>query len=71
MQLTKKALTKIDRKTRQKLALALGFSEYWVSRLVKINKKNGPLTTPSALGVLRQETGLKDKELLQASEPVA
>jgi hypothetical protein len=67
MKLSKKAIKKIDRQTRQKLAIALGFSEYWVGRLVEKNKKNGPLTTPSALIVLREETGLDDDEIL-ASE---
>jgi hypothetical protein len=69
MKLSKKAIKKIDRKTRQKLAIALGFSEYWVGRLVTKNKNNGPLTTPSALSVLREVTKLEDKDLLQEEEP--
>jgi len=64
MKLSKTAIKKIKRETRQKLAIALGFSEYWVSRLVEKNKKNGPLTTPNALTVLREETGLTDAEIL-------
>lgn len=72
MKLSKKAIKKITRETRQKLAIALGFSEYWVGRLVEKNKSNGPLTTPSALAVLREETGLEDKDLLEADkEPAA
>lgn len=70
MKLSKKAIRKIDRPMRQKLAIALGFSEYWVSRLVKKNKVNGPLTTPGALDVIRQETGLTDQEILEEGEPV-
>lgn len=70
MKLSKKAIKKIERETRQKLAIALGFSEYWVGRLVEKNKKNGPLTTPSALSVLRDELKLEDKDLLE-SEPAA
>jgi hypothetical protein len=69
MKLSKKAIKKIDRKTRQKLAIALGFSEYWVGRLVTKNKNNGPLVTPPALLVLRQETKLDDKDLLEETEP--
>jgi putative AlgH/UPF0301 family transcriptional regulator len=66
MKLSKKAIKKIKRETRQKLAIALGFSEYWVGRLVEKNKKNGPLTTPSALSVLRENLKLDDKDLLEA-----
>ena len=66
MRLSKKAIKKIDRETRQKLAIALGFSEYWVSRLVIKNKANGPLTTPNALNVLRVETKLTDEQILDA-----
>jgi hypothetical protein len=69
MKLSKKAIKKIDRTIMQKLAIALGFSEYWVSRLVKKNKANGPLVTPSALSVIKIETGLQDEEILEA-EPV-
>lgn len=65
MKLSKKAIKKIKRETRQKLAIALGFSEYWVGRLVEKNKKNGPLTTPSALSVLREELCMDDTELLE------
>lgn len=72
MKLSKKAIRKIDKQTTLKLAIALGFTELWVSRLVKRNKLNGPLTTPSALAVLREETGMEDKDLLEADkEPAA
>ena len=69
MKLSKKAIKKIDRKTKQKLAIALGFSEYWVGRLVAKNKHNGPLVTPPALSVLRTELKIEDKDLLEESEP--
>lgn len=68
MKLSKKAIKKIDKKAVLKLALALGFTELWVSRLIKRNKLNGPLTTPSALAVLREETGFEDKDLLEDAE---
>lgn len=72
MKLSKKAIKKINRETRQKLAIALGFSEYWVGRLVEKNKKNGPLTTPPALSVLREELKIEDKDLLEDDkEPAA
>ena len=71
MKLSKKAIKKITRETRQKLAIALGFSEYWVGRLVEKNKKNGPLTTPSALSVLREELKLQDKDLLDEDKEPA
>lgn len=69
MKLSKKAIKKINRETKQKLAIVLGFSEYWVGRLVAKNKPNGPLTTPNALNTIRQETGLTDEQILD-SEPV-
>jgi hypothetical protein len=69
MKLSKKAIKKINRETRQKLAIALGFSEYWVGRLVAKNKHNGPLVTPPALKVLREETELDNKEILEESQP--
>lgn len=68
MKLSKKAIKKIDKKAVLRLALALGFTELWVSRLIKRNKLNGPLTTPSALAVIREATGLEDNDLLE-SEP--
>jgi hypothetical protein len=69
MKLSKKAIKKIDRQTRQKLAIALGFSEYWVGGLVMNNKSHGPLVAPPALSVLREVTELEDKELLEETEP--
>lgn len=69
MKLSKKAIRKIDKTATLKLAIALGFTELWVSRLIKKNKPNGPLTTPGALDVIRQATGLSDQEILDA-EPV-
>lgn len=66
MKLSKKAIRKIDKTTMLKLAIVLGFTELWVSRLVKRNKANGPLTTPSALDVLRQATGFTDDQILEA-----
>jgi hypothetical protein len=71
MKLSKKAIRKINKQTSLKLAIALGFTELWVCRLVKKNKANGPLVTPSALSVIREETGLSDAEILEADEPVA
>lgn len=71
MKLSKKAIKKLDKKAVLKLALALGFTELWVSRLLKRNKLNGPLTTPSALTVIREATGLEDKDLLEAEPATA
>lgn len=65
MKLTKKALNGIkDQSRRLKLALALGFSEQWINRVIAANKPNGPLTTAIALKVIREETGLTDVEIL-------
>lgn len=47
-----------------KLAEALDFTQGWIITLAKANKKNGPLTTASALKVIREFTGLSDSEIL-------
>lgn len=71
MKLTEQAITSITQATKLKLALALGFTELWVSRLIEANKDNGPLTTVASLNVLREETGLSDEEILEESTKVA
>jgi hypothetical protein len=65
MRLTKKALVAINQQdTRLKLALALSCTEQWIIKIIKANKDNGPLTTASALMVIRQETKMKDDQIL-------
>lgn len=65
MRLTKKALTAINQKDiRLKLALALKCTEQWIIKIIVANKDNGPLTTASALEVIRQETKMKDDQIL-------
>lgn len=64
MKLSKKALAAITPKTRLKLALGLDCTEQWMIQLLDKNKDNGPLTTATALQILRQETGLSDEQLL-------
>lgn len=66
MKLTKKAIKKLSKETRLKLAIAMGFSEQWVVRLIDQNKDNGPLTTIVALAVIEQETKLTQSEILEA-----
>lgn len=68
MKLSKKAINKIDKTTKLELAIALGFTEYWIGKLVQKNKNNGPLVTPAALEVLRNETGLSDEQILVAEK---
>jgi hypothetical protein len=68
MKLSKKAISKIDKTTKLELAIALGFTEYWIGKLVQKNKNNGPLVTPAALEVLRNETGLNDDQILVAEK---
>jgi len=69
MKLTKKAIKRIkEQAPRLKLALALGFSEQWIVKVIDANKANGPLTTATALRVIREETGLTDSELLEEEE---
>ncbi|MBS1915712.1 MAG: hypothetical protein JST87_05505 [Bacteroidetes bacterium] len=70
MKLTSRALRLINNKdTRLRLALALGFTEQWVIKLIDDNKDNGPLTTAKALQVIKGETKLTDTEIL-IEEPI-
>jgi len=72
MKLTRKAIRAIkDQAIRLKLALALGFSEQWINRVIDANKANGPLTTAKALKVIREETGLTDSEILEEEKATA
>lgn len=66
MKLSSKAIEAINnRPVIMSLALTLGFSELWVNKLIEANKPNGPLTTVAALEVIRKETELSDKEILE------
>lgn len=65
------AIEKIDQQVKLKLALALGFTEYWVVKLLNNNKPNGPLTTATALKVIRECTGLTDIEILESETAIA
>lgn len=70
MKLTAKAIAAIsNRPVILALALALGFTEVWIVKLIEANKENGPLTTAKALQVIKAESGLSDSEILE-SEPV-
>lgn len=68
MKITDTALSLLTGETRLKLAMKLGFTEQWVIRIIDANKANGPLTTAAALKVIREETGLKDSEILEETE---
>lgn len=66
MKLSAKAIEAIDnQKMRLMLALALGFTEVWIEKLIIKNKDNGPLTTAKALQTIRLETGLTDDLILE------
>jgi hypothetical protein len=68
MKLSNKAIRAIDNTpTKLHLALALGFTEIWITRLIKKNKKDGPLTGATAVSVIKRETGLTAKEILEES----
>ncbi len=72
MKLTKKAIKALKNQAiRLKLAIALGFSEQWINKVIEANKPNGPLTTMAAIKVLREETGLTDSELLEEEKAEA
>jgi hypothetical protein len=68
MKLSNAALTAVTgkRKTLLSLALALNISEQWMRRVLENNKSNGPLTTVTALAIIREETGLTDSDILES-----
>jgi len=67
MQITAKALEAINKKgIRSKLALALNCTEGTIIRNIVINHSN--LTKAAAIAVIKKETGLKDKDILEESE---
>lgn len=72
MRLRKEVLKKINTvQTRIDLAKALGCTEQWVIRLLDANKKDGPLTTYSALKVIKEATGLTDEQVLEDTPTLA
>lgn len=69
MILTKRALTAINKVSiRIKLADTLKCTEQWIIRLIDANKNNGPLTTYSALQVIKSETNLSDDQILEPAK---
>ena len=70
MKLTQKALSKIsDPQIRMKVAIALKVSDQTVCRYIKDN--DDELTKAAALVVIRKETGLSDREILEAETAAA
>lgn len=71
MKLSTIALDQINKTpVRLKLALELGCTERWISRLIKENETDNDLTLASSLKVIREETGLSDDQILEAeAEP--
>lgn len=68
MKLSKKAIDKLDSQSRMRLALALGFTAYWIDKALKKNKPNSSLTTATALRVIKEETGLTDDQILVSTD---
>lgn len=72
MKLSKKAISKIsNRESILNLALALGFTEIWINKLIEANKDNGPLTTIKAINTIQEDTGLTQEEILVAEKTAA
>lgn len=67
MKLSQKAIeaTKQNRGLVLELALAFGFTELWINKLLDQNKDNGKLTTATAVKVISEETGLDQSEILE------
>lgn len=65
MQLTQKALTAINNpKIRMKIGLALGISEQAVIKAIKNNSDS--LTKYAAMQVIKNETPLKESEIVES-----
>lgn len=73
MKLSQKAIeaTKQNRGAVLELALALGFTELWINKLLDQNKENGKLTTATAIKAIHEKTGLSESEILVSDEVVA
>jgi hypothetical protein len=70
-QLTQKALNKIDALRPEgiirRLADALACSDNTINRHIRENEPNGDLTKLAALEVIREATGLSDKQILESA----
>lgn len=67
MTLTQTALDKIkNQDVRRELSGELKCTDQTISRYIKLNENNGPLTTAGAIKVIRDMTGLVDGEILEA-----
>lgn len=66
MKLSKQAISKIDRQLKLRLAMELEFTEFWMTKLIKKNRSNGPLTTAAAIRVISEATGLSEDKILEA-----
>lgn len=68
MRLTETAIQALNTvHNRIALAMALGHSEQWILKLLKSNKSNGPLTTITAIQVIKEKTNLTQDEILTDS----
>lgn len=66
MKLKKKALAAINNpKTRALLALGLCHTEQWIIQLMKKNDPNGSLTTMAAINIIKEQTKLSEKDILE------
>jgi hypothetical protein len=66
MRLTQKALQQINTtQVRLRLAMQFNCTERWISQLIKDNQSDGDLTKASAMGIIREHTGLTDMEILE------
>lgn len=65
MKLKKKALDLINTpRGRSLLALGLGHTEQWIIQLLKRNESNGTLTTMAAINIIKEQTKLSEKDIL-------
>lgn len=72
MKLKERVLKQINNpKERIQLAAALNCTEQSIIKLIWKNRDNGKLTTATAMKVIREVTGLKDKDILEEVSEVS
>lgn len=65
MKLSSKAISKINVRAKNMLALELDCSVQTVERWIKENEENGKLTTAKAVQVISEVTGLGQSQILE------
>ena len=65
MKITKKAISRLSVRARNRLALELDCSVQTIERWIRLNEDNGGLTKALALQIISEETELDQSEILE------